>query len=123
MGAGGRSGIRKHGMYDRIESLMRKGETRTAFMERCNIQGLTNMSKWKAGAPISGQSLVRIAEACDASLDWIVFGKTTADDRSADLIGRVASEVSDVLSRAYRLTGSSDRIVLRQRPASRRGRR
>jgi len=90
-------------MYERIRSLMREGETNVAFMERCKIGGITNMSKWKT-SPISGRSLMAIARANDASLDWLVFGRSLASDQSAQLVERIESEIATVIERAYKLT-------------------
>ena len=104
MGIGGRSGIRTKGIYDRILSLKREGESNVAFCERCNIGGRTNLSKWKTGGPISGQSLLAISKANKTSLDWIVFGESLATCNSAQLVERIASEINVVLERAYSLT-------------------
>jgi hypothetical protein len=90
-------------MYERIRSLMRERETNVAFMERCKIGGITNMSKWKTSA-ISGRSLVAIARANDTSLDWLVFGRSLASDQSAQLVQRIESEIATVIDRAYKLT-------------------
>ena len=103
MAKGGRGGINTPGLYERIESLMREGETNVAYMKRCRIGGETNMSKWKTGA-ISGRSLVAIARANDTSLDWLVFGRSLASDQSAQLVQRIESEIATVIDRAYKLT-------------------
>ena len=93
-------------LYERIESLIQKGETNEDFILRCGIGGTTNMSKWKKGQAISAQSLMLIVKANPgkASLDWLVFGHSLATDHSAGLVERIASEINIVLERAYSLT-------------------
>ena len=119
MGIGGSKGIKVDAQrYERIESLIREGETNEDFILRCGIGGTTNMSKWKRGQAISAQSLMLIVKANPpASLDWLVFGHSLATDHSAELVERIASEINIVLERAYNLTDgpSAGEPLLRRR--------
>lgn len=115
---GGQHGYRTGDIVARIESLRRDAETIEEFSKRCDLNA-TSLSKWRGGDRISLYSLVRIAEAHPGiSLDWLVFGRQV--ESNIELLDRVASEITDVLNRAYELTPERKmlKLVRRRDPRS-----
>ena len=67
-------------IYERIEYLIKqKGLTKKSFCEQLNIS-TGNMGDWKRGKSTPGtHKLIEIGAFFHVSLDWLILGKTTAE--------------------------------------------
>lgn len=105
-----KGGYRGGSVLERIEWLMSQQpepyHNSTHFGKMCGLDEST-VSRWRGGAGISLDSIVKIVDACRPTvpwltIDWVVAGRTP-DMAAYQLVERMASDVQDAVNRSLEL--------------------